>query len=228
MIHWESINYSIDNAEKDYENLSVKTNRIEPIILNDEFTKLRERLIKARDNLYNEYGFDQYNRLDYKFDLLFALELYEILNNEFGFQNRTASNLEIWTYLSIKVIPDIVHARWGLNAEHFYKRANRIWLKTLWWYIHLSWRNNKEETYEILKDNSTDTILQLVERPSLGYYIDLFREIMYQYYIEGSNDRDLFRRVLKLNTARIMSITPEFVEGGIQQYVRELFNDAKK
>src|SRR5699024_11798367 len=103
----------------------------------------------------------------------------------------------------------------------------RIWLKTIWWYIHLSWYKNKSETYDILKDNSTDTILQLVERPSLGYYIDLYREIMYQYYKTGNSDRDLFRRVLKLNTARIVSTSPELLDGGLVIYVAKLFEDAK-
>lgn len=103
------------------------------------------------------------------------------------------------------MIPDIVHARWGMNASHFYQTSRRIWLKTIWWYIHLSWQNSIDETYKILIGNTTDTILQLVERPGLGYNVELFREIMKQYANYSDSSRNLFRTVLKLNTAKILT-----------------------
>lgn len=42
------------------------------------------------------------------------------------------------------------------------------------------------------------------------------------------NDRMLFRRVFKLNTARLLTTSPELVEGGIEGYVNELFKLAEK
>jgi len=227
MINWDSITYSVDQASSDFNTIQIKSNSIEPIKLNDNFTSLRNKLIEARNYIFDKFQFDTKNKLDYQFDLLFGLEIYSILNQDSNFSNRVANNDDMWRYLSVKVIPDIVHSRWGLNEAHFYKMPRRIWLKTIWWYIHLSWYKNKSETYDILKDNSTDTILQLVERPSLGYYIDLYREIMYQYYKTGNSDRDLFRRVLKLNTARIVSTSPELLDGGLVIYVAKLFEDAK-
>ena len=149
------------------------------------------------------------------------------LRKDDDFSNRVAANDEIWRFLSIKVIPDIVHARWGMNASHFYQTSRRIWLKTIWWYIHLSWQNSIDETYKILIDNTTDTILQLVERPGLGYNVELFREIMKQYANYSDSSRNLFRTVLKLNTAKILTTSPELVDGGIEKYVDSLFKMAK-
>ncbi|MEG7619415.1 MULTISPECIES: hypothetical protein [Bacilli] len=223
MINWENLNCDINKASKDFEKLKVKSTSIEPINPRNEFIELRQKLIKARDNIFEAYNLDKVNKLDYPFDLLFGLEVYQILNEDIGFANRVATNDDVWRYLSIYVIPDIVHSRWSLNADHFYKISRRIWLKTIWWYIHLSWRGNKKDTYEILKNNSTDTILQLVERPGIGYYVEMYRELMLQYSTFEDKSRDLFRRVLKLNTARLLTISPELVEGGLQGYVSDLF-----
>ena len=38
-------------------------------------------------------------------------------------------NDDLWRYVSIKIIPDIVHSRWGFNEDHFFKTSRRIWLK---------------------------------------------------------------------------------------------------
>ena len=121
MINWENIRYDISNANKDFDKLIVNINEIEPINPPKEFEHLREQLIEARDSLYDEYNFDNANKLDYQFDVLFGLKLYDILRKDDNFSNRVAANDEIWRFLSIKVIPDIVHARWGMNASHFIK-----------------------------------------------------------------------------------------------------------
>ena len=154
--------------------------------------------------------------------MLFAIRLYDILGLNNNFSNRAASNDEIWRFLSIRVIPDIVHSRWGMN-EARYMTSRRIWLKNLWWYIHLSWNGDTERTYEILKNNTTDTVLQLVERPGVGYYVSLYREIMLRYSCINDPSRTLFRKVLKLNTALLPVTYPELISGGIKEYVSYLF-----
>lgn len=227
MIKWDTLRYDFNKASKEFESLEVNPTSIAPISPKVEYEVLRQKLIKARNELFEKYKLDYANKLDYHFDLLYGLKVYEILTDEIDFTNRVATNDEVWRYLSICVIPDIVHARWSLNQDHFYKISRRIWLKTIWWYIHLSWRGNAEATYEILKDNTTDTILQLVERPGIGYYTELYREIMLQYTNYEDSSRDLFRRALKLNTARLLTISPELVEGGIKGYVTDLFETVK-
>lgn len=224
MVNWENIRYDVGRAQMDFGKLEVLPTAIEPINPRKDFISIREELLKARDDIFEEYGFDKENKIEYKFDLLFGLKVYQLLNEEIGFINRVASNDDVWRYLSISIIPDIVHSRWGFNAERYYKTPRRIWLKTIWWYIHLSWVGNEEDTYKILKNNTTDTLAQLVERPSIGYHIDMYREIMIQYSEISDSSREIFRSVLKLNTARILTTSPELVEGGIQQYVKDLFN----
>lgn len=224
MINWESIRYDVGRAEMDFEKLEILSSSIVPISPREDFKEIRNQLIEIRDYIFEKYEYDNANKLDYKFDLLFGLKMYQVLNENVGFTNRVATNDDIWRYLSICVIPDIVHSRWELNEERFYKSPRRIWLKALWWYIHLSWRGNEEETYNILKDNTTDTVVQLVERPGIGYHVEMYREIMYQYSFIQDSSREVFRRLLKLNTATILTTIPELVEGGIKKYVQDLYN----
>ncbi|QYG32276.1 hypothetical protein K0O13_05355 [Mammaliicoccus sciuri] len=223
MINWENIRYDVGRAQMEFDKLEVHASAIEPINPGKDFIELREKLIQGRDEIYEKYDFDNSNKLEYKLDLLYGLQLYKILNEKNGFINRVASNDDVWRYLSIRVIPDIVHSRWGLNEERYYRTPRRIWLKTIWWYIHLSWTGDEEKTYEILKNNTTDTIAQLVERPSIGYHIEMYREIMLQYNNISDSSREIFRSILKLNTARILTTSPELVDGGIKKYVQDLF-----
>ncbi|UAR97186.1 DUF6339 family protein [Staphylococcus pseudintermedius] len=223
MIKWDIISYDIGKASKDFASLSVESKKINPIEISSEFEKLRQELLEARDEIYDQYEFDAVNKLDYKFDLVFGLKVYEILNEAYGFTNRVASNDDVWRFLSIKIIPDIVHSRQQFKEEYFYKKPRRIWLKTIWWYIHLSWQGNQEETFEILKNNTTDTIMRLVDRSGIGYNVELYREIMRQYVNYKDNDRSLFRRILKLNVARVLTVAPELFEDGIKGYVESLY-----
>ncbi|AMG32322.1 hypothetical protein [Staphylococcus saprophyticus] len=223
MINWENINYDLNNAKKDFDKLQVLSKEVAPIDVPNEFEDLRQKLLRARDDIFKEYQLDGVEKLDYKFDLLFGINLFEILNENIKFYNRDAMNDDLWRYLSIKVIPDIVHSRWGFNEDHYFKTSRRIWLKTIWWYINLSWTGNIESTYRLLENNTTDTILQLVERPGIGYNVEMYRELMKQYNSYSDSSRQLFRRVLKLNTARLLTTSPELVEGGIPQYVEDLF-----
>lgn len=226
MIIWDEITYSLEKARQDFDNLTI--DKLKEVKVASKYMDLRNSLISARDKVFDENSFDTSEKLGYDFDLTFGLEIYDILISQYGFKIRNAANDELWRFLQLEVIPDIVFSRWELNPERFYKTNRRIWLKTLWWYIHLSWNIDKENTYELLKNNTTDTIMQLVERPGLGYNIELYREIMKRYgqLDDATNEsRMLFRRVLIMNTARYTVISPELFEGGIQAYVNRIFKD---
>lgn len=226
MIRWENINYNPQQAYQEFEKIEISSRSFEPIELDANFQDLREKLIEARNEIFEIHDLDNVKRLEYPFDLLYGIEIYKILNESIGFNNRVATSNDVWRYLSVRVIPDVVHSRWGLNEARFFAAPRRIWLKTIWWYIHLSWRGNFKDTYELLRNNTTDTIQSLVERPGLGYYIEVYRELLNQYYQYEDNSRDLFRAVLKLNTAKLLAISPELVEGGIEKYVESLFVSA--
>lgn len=196
----------------------------------DDYEKIREELIKINKEVRRQYD------KDYDVDLNFGIKLYVYLNSIKGFNMRMASNDDFWRYMSLKVVPNLVSDRWGKdNESHFYERTTRIWLRTLWWYIHLSWQGDEKSTLEILKNNTTDEILNLVERAGRkGYYVDVYRNIMYFFskvpqerkYIKTgeSNDR-LFRKVMRMNTARSMAMEPELCLGGSRQYVKNIFLD---
>ena len=161
----------------------------------------------------------------YKFDLNFGLDLYILLDKKYNFTIREASNDEIWIYISMKVIPDIVLARWRMTESRFFKESRRIWLKTIWWYIHLSWQTDRQTTHETLNSFSTDEIVQLVERVGpFGYRIDLTRELMSQFSKKNllEKNRDFFRQAMKLNTARLKLVEPSLFPGGPKKYVEEL------
>lgn len=165
----------------------------------------------------------------YTFDLDFGIALFAILN-QYGFTVREAANDNIWRYISLCVIPDIVGKRWSRGAEiRYYKESNRIWLKTIWWYIYLSWQGTIYDTKEVLKNNSTDTILQLVDRSGRkGYFYETYRRIIYYYYkskrINPSvNDHD-FRRVMVLHTALCVNLEPSLYNGGVDGYVKMLYS----
>lgn len=174
----------------------------------------------------------------YALDLRFAIKLHKTLA-KYGFSLRMASNDKVWMYLCVKVCPDIVYSRFRseddkvIPVDHFWRKSRRIYLKTLWWYIHLSWQEavtvegSYEETYLILKDNSTDEILNLVERSgSDGYRVDVYREIMAEYSctVLKKSVKQLLRKVMVLNTARTTLVEPALADGGVKGYVKELYN----
>jgi hypothetical protein len=192
-----------------------------------EQLKLREKLLDIDSKVVEYIDKEEKgtNKKDYLYDLRFGIELYDLLRLDYDFKERQASSDEIWIYVSMRVIPDIVFKRWGLSESRFYKQSRRIWLKTIWWYIHLSWCGDRERTYNTLRGFTTDEIVQLVERsgPS-GYRIDLTREIMIQFskLDQSKIHRNLFRRIMKLNTARIKMVEPSLTIGGTKKFVEEL------
>ena len=211
-----------------------------------EYKELRKSVSfvfeQCKNKIENEPVFR--NKKDYYFDLLFGLELYKILE-KYGFGIRMASNDQVWIHLCVKIFPDIVSYRYpgdkkqenqdtsqkNANAERFYKTRRRIYLKVLWWYVYLSLVEKEdgnpdyEQTYSILKNNSTDEIVQTVERSGkLGYRVSVYREIM-KYYAAHRDiyDNKKFRKIMVLNTARTQLIEPELMSGGVKAYTEELF-----
>lgn len=192
------------------------------LALQSKFFNLSSQIEKQRINDKKKY------QIDYNFGLI----LYETLFQVFGedFSMRVISNNDFWIYLSVRVIPNIVAERWGIdNHTRFYEMDRRIWLSNLWWYVHLSWQGKLEDTKKILEVMNTDTILNLVERPSReGYDTTLSRSIMKHYYLWRKNkhkdqgNRDVFRLLLVQNTFYLKTIEPGSFKH-IDDYVKFLF-----
>jgi len=181
-----------------------------------------------------------YRMQDYYVDEQFAVALYVYFSHQDWFNLRLAADDGFWRYLSVVVVPDIVSLRWGKdNEDHFWKIPRRIWLKQLWWYVYLSWNDNEKNTRDILDSPncSTDTILNFVERSGKkGTCVEAYRQIIRIYshipikklreFNQGRKNDDLFRVVMKLNTARMMVLEPDLCEGGSEGYANKLFIDA--
>ncbi|MFA7063185.1 MAG: DUF6339 family protein [Methanomethylophilus sp.] len=176
-----------------------------------------------------EPGYSTKNR--YPADLHFGLEMYKLLNS-YGMYPCMASDDDVWRYIQIKVVPDLITRRWPassenkrINDERMWSNPRRIWLKTIWWYVYLSLQDNSlEETENILKNNTSDDISQLVERSGNGYHTELYRTIMKVYGSTPHQNSNLLRRVLKLNIVRCATVIPELYDGGISAYVYGLFD----
>ena len=222
MINW-NVTYKVEVAERHFAKL---TNPMDTskIVLPDHWNEVRKMILREWNDACEESRFiSSYN---YEFDVVFGIKLYQLLNEKIGFTNRVASDDNVWRFLSLKVVPDLVIKRYGLKPEHFYKMSKRIWLKNIWWYIRLAWEGNAEDTKRLLSKYSTDTILQLVERSGLGYYVSVDHEILKKLgnIEDRSNLRSVLRSVLKLNTAWLATTSPELYECGVQGYVADLFD----
>lgn len=197
--------------------------------LNEEEKKLRESIKKCMlDTLAElEISNESIKKNSYKVDLMFGIKLFYFLQKNTNTNPKIASDSGIWRYLSMVIAPDIVYDRWEKKPDRFWNSPRRIWFKSLWWYIYLSWQGTIESTYDILKNNTTDEIVQLVERVGNGYRVNLYREIM-RVYGEldinlKKNNSDIFRKIMKLNTAMVSVIEPSLMDGGEKEYVKELF-----
>ena len=217
-----------------------------PQKLNDDYRQLRKDVMQAytsaREAVLNDANAG--TKKEYYTDLRFALNFYDVLK-KYDFSLRMASNDQVWIYLCVKVFPDLIHNRYpghklktelgviqrNINEERFWKTRRRIYLKVLWWYVYLSLqfsedgREDLSKTYEVLKDNSTDEIVQIVERSgSAGYRVDVYRALM-KYYADNRDryDNKRFRQVMVLNTAKTQIVEPLLMAGGIEEYIKELF-----
>lgn len=184
--------------------------------LAQDYETLRGQLLKAIPR------FDPEKAGAGMYDVAAGLALYRVLDAA-GMDVRTAADDGIWRYLSLKVVPDLVAARWPkFPEERFWRSRSRIWLRTLWWLVYLTWQGAEESTRAVLSDVTTDTIVQLIERPGRGgFRIELVR-ILFRERSRKKLSQKQFRALMKLNTARVVVTEPCFFEGGAEGYVREL------
>lgn len=216
------------------QNLFDKWDKTSNIILDLEYRTIREELLTLYSNNVCEEG----TLSKYQIDLSFGIALKEYFENKPWFNLRVAADIGFWRFLSVCVIPDIVAKRWpDLNEDHFWKKPARIWLRSIWWFVFLGWTEDKSTTLRLLSRFmfDTDVILNTVERTGRkGTHIKLYNTILNVYasipetlfksFGKGKKSETLFRSVMKLNTAEILTMEPELCEGGVNGYVKGLFN----
>lgn len=207
--------------------------------LDGEYAVLRNDLINLFQSVMKNALEKSPKAQEYYIDAEYGMQLYMYLSKKKWFSLRVAADDGFWRYLSLKIIPDAVAVRWGKdNESHYWSTPVRIWLKQLWWYIYLSWNTDEVTTRKIVESPncSTDTILNFVERSGKkGTCVDAYRWIIYLYSLiplhmvseyKKQNKNDLFRVVMKLNTARMMVMEPALCVGGCKGYAQKLFVDA--
>ena len=125
-------------------NIWIDSNGKLPIEVDGIYKDLRELIVNEYDKLAETYGRDGNQSYDkYRLDTQLGMLLYSYLKKATWFSERTAEDDGFWMYLSLKVVPDVVAKRWNFdNEDHYWKKSVRIWLKVLWWYVHLSWQGN--------------------------------------------------------------------------------------
>lgn len=207
--------------------------------LNGDYAVLRSDLTTLFQAVVNKVEAKGAAVRDYYTDAQFGFLLYTYLSKQSWFSLRLAADDGFWRYLSLKVIPDAVAARWGKdNDSHYWSTPGRVWLKQIWWYVFLSWTGDEVTTLRILESPncSTDTILNFVERTGKkGTCVEAYRWIIQFYslippqmisdYKKKGKNHDLFRVVMKLNTARMLVVEPALCIGGCKGYAKKLFRD---
>lgn len=197
----------------------------------DTYLELRQQVIDTYKQYSTEGG--------YEIDVRVGLCLYAYLNTKNGFTTVLANDDDIWRYLSCKVFPDITSLRYPpsktdrneghrVNTKRFYLHTRRIWVKTLWWYIHLSWQGTEASTYRVLKDFGTDTISDFIERPGKGYRLPLYRAMMKEYSMVKDKSSNLFNRIQKQNLVNCRNVEPALTEGAEAGYVKRLIEQSGK
>lgn len=211
---WSTLNPTL--SRRRFEEMAA-ARRFAPAELAPAYAALRGQLLQAIPTFEkaSDVGAGAY-------DVAVGLALYRILGVA-GMDARAAADDGVWRFLSLKVVPDLVAARWtNLQEERFWRSRSRIWLRAVWWLVHLTWQGTEEPTRAVLADVTADTIVQLVERPGRGgFRIELARTLFRERSQKRLSQAE-FRALMKLNTARVLVSEPGFCDGGVEGYVRDL------
>lgn len=203
-----------------------KANDVSASAFDPAYEEFRKELVSVFNDTLAETG----GKMNYLLDLRVGIKLYQLMPLGKNFTVIQANDDDIWRYISVKVMPDITYLRYPnpekgsirINQKRFYSHTRRIWLKTLWWYIHLSWQGDEGKTFEVLRDNGVDNINKLIETPGRGYRIPLFRSMMLEYYKTSPHKVKDFAAFTKLNNAKCVSVEPALTSGGVAVYAQKL------
>lgn len=205
--------------------------------LTDVYRELRERMTALRDCM-DEMRKRIGNKTpkDYASDLLYGLTLYRFLREkEFGIWDAADDN--VWRYIAVKVMPDIVHERLGGDyAKDAFSgvRSSRFWVRNIWWYIYLSLVETSERapdydmTAQILKGNDTDILAGVVDHPGSGFRVELFRLMMREFDafcnrgVLADTRENAFRYLIKEYQIRTTLVDPDLE--GHKLFLDEIFS----
>ena len=207
--------------------------------LNGEYIELRERICKVFSKIDERRMRDKLPG-SYAADLFCGLALHEFLDS-LGFGIWQAADDNVWRFIAVMVIPDVVHKRlggWIAKKDAFcgIDRSSRFWVRNIWWYIYLSLvvkdgRNDYKETENILSKNDTDILAGVVDHPGRGFRVDLFRRMMSKFDAFCKKGKlmhsreDVFRYMIKEYQIRTAVVDPDLE--GVDAFLDEIFNKGK-
>lgn len=183
--------------------------------------ELRNKIVSIYENLKDDYDYFDY-------DVKFGIELMRLFDSCNLSSLRIMSNDGFWRYISLVIAPDIVAKRHAYKAEYYFEKPNRVWFKSIWWLVYLSWQGSLEETEKVLLSGkfSTDTTVAMCERTGLeGTNIQLYRAIVNKISTLEKFEAAQIKRVMKLNTVKSLVVEPELFNGGIAGYVNSIFEE---
>lgn len=192
-----------------------------------DLAQLREVLVNGMPT----YTLGEGARPAFTYDLEAGLTLRWLLQN-LGFGVRNAADDGFWRHLSLEIIPDVVAQRWpNQPADRYWSKRSRIWLRAIWWFVHLTWQGDEQSTLAAVHGMTTDEVVGLVERPGRhGFRLELTRAISKAIGPEldaGRATNKTFRRMMKLNTARIVMVEPDLHVEGVDGYAHQLLDQVR-
>lgn len=192
--------------------------------------------VELRNKIFTEYS--KYKAAGgYEIDLRVGLALYEeLLKDELKLNSTDANDDDIWRYLSVKVFLDVTYLRmpkkdrFGVYFSHdrVYRHTKRIWIKQLWWWIHLGWQGDVESTYEVLKNYGSGCISQVLERAGKGYRVDVIRKLLKETAerrLYSKNLQNDFMALMSLYYAKTFVVEPTLVDGGIDAFLDKILDE---
>lgn len=194
-----------------------------------EYREIRDKVFTSYQKYKDESG--------YEIDLRVGLTLYELfLEDKYRLNPIYANDDDIWRYLSVKVFLDITYLRepskdrFGVYFSHdrVYKHTKRIWIKQLWWWIHLAWQGDSQSTYEVLKKYGSGRISQVLERAGKGYREDVLRVLLKKMAERTPNSKisqEDFRALMMIYYAKMFVVEPTLVKGGIDSFVDKIIDE---
>lgn len=191
--------------------------------LNQDYTEMRKQFLTLYENVKSEYKFG------YEFDFEFGIGIYKILRFNYLMYESEASDDDIWRFIQLKVIPDIIMDRWPLregkiNSKRLYSEPQRIYLKILWWYIHILWEKDEVTTRSF---KAKVDISQITDRSGYkGIRVEIFKEILHVYsLVEHDKTANLIEKVLMLNASYCTVLEPQLMDKSLNEYVVGLYRE---
>lgn len=219
-MHWKEISKRIS---EDLYNDFVKEQRVSCPY---EYENLRYQIKTLYDEIKTSLIQSERNKYEYRLDSQFGIKFYMLMKDKYKLGTRQAGSPGFWRFLSLKVIPDVVVDRCGLeHPDKIWRKSRRIWLYVIWWFIHLSWQGDEAKTSAVIENLSTDFELQLIDRSGdYGYRLELCRALMRKISIQGWKKQEQFRKLMVLSTAWLQTIEPALCENGENGFVDSLIS----